>query len=33
MRRTLLNNTSRWTFSFPNFDLVPGAFGEFDGVF
>ena len=28
MRRTLLDNTS-----FPNFDLVPGAFGEIDGVF
>ena len=32
MRRTLLDNTSRWTLSFPNFDLMPGAFGEFDGV-
>ena len=30
MRRTLLDNSSRWTLSFPNVDLVPGAFGEFD---
>ena len=33
MRRTLLDNTSRWTLVFPEFDLVPSAFGEFDGVF
>ena len=33
MTRTLLDNTSRWTRSYPNFDLVPGALGEFDGVF
>ena len=32
MRRTLLDNTSRWTLSFPSFYLVLGALGEFDGV-
>ena len=29
----LLDNSSRRTLSFPNLNLVPGAFGEFDGVF
>ena len=33
MKFTLLDNSSRWTLSFPNFYLVPGALGEFDGVF
>ena len=33
MRRTLLDNSSRWTLSFPNLDLVPGASGELAGVF
>ena len=33
MRRTLLDDSSRWTLSFPNFNVVPGALGEFDGVF
>ena len=27
------DNSSRWTLSYPNFNLVPGAVGEFDGVF
>ena len=30
MRRTLLDNTSRWTLSFPSFNLVLGALGEFE---
>ena len=29
MRHTLLNTSSRWTHSFPNFYLVTGASGEF----
>ena len=33
LARTLLDNSSRWTLSFPNNHLVPGAFGEVDGVF
>ena len=33
MRLPLLVNSLRWTLSFPNFHLVPGALGEFDGVF
>ena len=32
VRFTLLDNSSRWTLSFPNFYFVPGALGEFDGV-
>ena len=32
MRRTLLDNASRWTLSFPSIYLVPTALGEFDGV-
>ena len=27
------DDSSRWTLSVPNFNLVPGAVGEFDGVF
>ena len=30
VRFALLNNSSRWTF--PNFDVVPRALGEFDSV-
>ena len=33
MRFTLLDDSSRWTLPFPIFSLMPGAFGEFDGVF
>ena len=33
LRCILLDKTSRWTLAFPNFGLVPGAFGEFDCVF
>ena len=33
VRRTLMDNTSRWTLSFPNFNSVPGAFGKINGVF
>ena len=32
MKFTLLNDSSRWTLSFPNFDVVPRTRGEFDGV-
>ena len=32
MRFTLLNVSSRWTLSFPSFDVVPRALGEFEGV-
>ena len=28
----LLNDAPRWSLSFPNFDVVPRALGEFDGV-
>ena len=31
MRFTLLDNSSRWTLSFPNVHFVLGALGEFDG--
>ena len=33
MRRTLLDDSLRWILSFLDFYLVPGALGEFDGVF
>ena len=29
MRFTLLINSSRWTLSFPNFDVMPSSLGEF----
>ena len=32
MKFTLLNDSLRWTLSFPNFCVVPRALGEFDGV-
>ena len=32
MKFILLNDASRWTFSCPNFDVVPRALGDFDGV-
>ena len=32
MRFTLLNDASRWTLSFPNFDVVPRTIGECDGA-
>ena len=33
MRHTLVDNTSRWTLSFPNFDLVPGVFDNLTACF
>ena len=32
MRSTLLNDASRWSLSFPNFDVVPRTIGECDGA-
>ena len=32
MRFTLLDDPSRWTLSFLNFDVVSHALGEFDDV-
>ena len=32
MSFTLWDNSSRWTLTFPNFDVVPRALGERDGA-